>query len=347
MVQKRIMRVCKFNWNTIIQWQVFDMEFYIYNTADERIGLLQNYHSVQWMKQYQECGEFQIVLPVCDEYVEVMRIGNYIVKSDDKTMGFIQYIKQTETEIEVRGYLDLFKDRSHIDNCRIQSLEDLCDLLRKNQRALNFQIMQKHPKVSCDLLMEPGELSECITSLCKDTGIGYRFLHPYQLEFYRGIENKNGILSEPFGTILEQKYIEDCSNWKNSAIVIGEEWNGVRDQVEVCLGLPKKELYVDASNIKHEYKDGDGIKHVYTDEEYQILLKGKGMDELTAYQITSSFTCEIDTKNTSFCYGKDWNLGDSIHVISQSYGISGDFQVLAVKEIFEDTYTLCAVFGTR
>ena len=70
--------------------RVFNMEFYIYDRNDDKVGVLDNYSSIQWISNYDTTGEFWIVAKETDLNLMNLITGNRILKTDDNTIGFIK-----------------------------------------------------------------------------------------------------------------------------------------------------------------------------------------------------------------------------------------------------------------
>lgn len=110
-----------------------------------------------------------------------------------------------------------------------------------------------------------------------------------------------------------------------------ESWDKLqsilKDTYDVCgdvqdnstIGLDRRELFVDATNVPSSYTyypDGQTeFTYILDRGAFLATLKDKALSELTipANRPTKNFDCEIETK-VSFQFGKDYGIGDVIEV---------------------------------
>ena len=59
------------------------MELYVYNMDLDLIGVIDEYTSLIWAKRYQDIGDCEVQVPANTEYIDYLKIGNYIQRSDD------------------------------------------------------------------------------------------------------------------------------------------------------------------------------------------------------------------------------------------------------------------------
>ena len=326
------------------------MEIFIYDKNRERIGILQNYTSIQWQKCYDERGEFLIVMNETEDSMNY-QIGNLLYKNDDKTIGYIEYVSSAEGKLELRGHLDNLSDRINYATAKIEHVEkDVYDLINANKRGLEITTAQLQGLTqtisSTETTYKP--LSETISSICKLSGLGYRQVKSGDtfglFELYKGGLNEDGVLSEDFNNLFVKEYLQDISKFKNYAIVAGEGEGSARRIVYVdrSAGGPKCELFVDARDLQKTYRDDKDVEHTYTDAEYDNVLKQRGEQKLDEVKQIESFKIDYDVTNESFKYGRDWFLGDILKAKSSHYGFVKHMRASKINEVYESDYKVVA-----
>lgn len=326
------------------------MEIYIYKNH-VRIGVLQNYVSIQWQKCYNERGEFMIVVNEDTDNLQLFQIGNLLYKTDDRTLGYIEYICSKDGQIEVRGHLDNLDDRINYATAVIRDVEkDIYALIDANKRGLEIITA---PINDLGVTIDPTEttykpLSETISSVCKLSGLGYRMIKDGDVfglfELYKGELNEDGVLSEEFNNLFVKEYLKDISKFKNYAIVAGEGEGTDRKIVYVdrSAGGSKYELYVDARDMQKTYRDDKDAEHTYTDDEYAGILRQRGEQKLDEVKQIETFKIDYDVTNESFKYGRDWFLGDILKGKSERYGFVKYLRASKIKEVYESAYSVVA-----
>lgn len=91
-------------------------------------------------------------------------------------------------------------------------------------------------------------------------------------------------------------------------------------------GLDRRELWIDARDLQSETDDGGTL----TPEEYSALLTSRGLTRLAQNQLVQSFAAVVRTRNPTYQYGVDFQLGDTITATDDRLGISADAVVEGV-----------------
>ena len=74
--------------------------FYIYNAARERIGILQHDDAVQWLENYQSPGEVKIDAQATQANYAMLIEGNRIYNADTNTVARICHVDLVQTDAE-------------------------------------------------------------------------------------------------------------------------------------------------------------------------------------------------------------------------------------------------------
>lgn len=182
------------------------------------------------------------------------------------------------------------------------------------------------------------DLLNVISKLCKEEEIGFKVTLNDKNQFvfkliagadrtYNQTKNPYVLFSPKRKNIVNTNYLESTKEYKNVALIVGEtetktdadgneyvvsridyEFSVLNDdQTYVFTGLDRREVFVDATSLKLEDDDG-GIR---TAEEYQALLKKRGIDALIDSAITTAFDGEL-APGVMYEYGKDYYIGDLV-----------------------------------
>jgi hypothetical protein len=139
------------------------------------------------------------------------------------------------------------------------------------------------------------------------------------------------IFSTDFDNILTPHFIQSLLNTANVGYAGGggDEANRLIQKIGNMAGFERIEAFLDCSQAANTTE--------------LIVL---GTQKLNELKETKAFEFSIIPDNT-FCYEKDYDLGDTITAQSKNWGITMDAQIVEIKEIYEaDGFKLEATFGT-
>lgn len=148
---------------------------------------------------------------------------------------------------------------------------------------------------------------------------------------YEQTDNPPVVFSAKFTNLKSSNYLESSANYKNVAYVSGERYSD--DEIDKyhqtavigsARGLDRRELFVDASSIRHELDDGT----IYGTTTYENMIKQKGESELNkdenAYQ--KKYEGEGDDAASNYVFMQDYTIGDTVEIITE-YGMSNSVRV--------------------
>lgn len=92
-------------------------------------------------------------------------------------------------------------------------------------------------------------------------------------------------------------------------------------------GLSRREIFIDARDLQSD-SDPD---NPMTADEYAALLVNRGQQKLAENQLVRSFSAEVRTYDSTYPYGEDFQLGDTITVTDERLGITVDAVVYGVE----------------
>ena len=113
------------------------------------------------------------------------------------------------------------------------------------------------------------------------------------------------------------------------------------------IGDDRRELWVDARDISTTYQvatptgevDEDGnpeydyTKHTYTAEEYEALLRTRGLEKLA--EKIRKLEVTVEASQSLMIYGKDYFLGDILLVKLTHYGLKLSARLIGVRTTYE------------
>lgn len=185
------------------------------------------------------------------------------------------------------------------------------------------------------------EIYTVVNKLCVENEIGFKVTlndnNQFVFKLYAGVDRSYGTDDEPqfvnpyvvFSpnneNIINTSYIDSDSSFKNITLVVGEseydedgnEISRVAYELGSATGLERREIFTDATSLSFEDEDGG----VLTGEQYQALLKQKGIDTLMEHTSVTAFDGEIEA-HTVYKYGVDFFVGDIVQMANE-YGHEG------------------------
>lgn len=261
------------------------------------IGMIDAAESVLWNPKYNDVGECEIYIPCSEEYLSMLRRGNYIYRFDDDMFCKIKSVA-IDTDAENGDYIvATAKDICSILSGRIVRWNiafsgTLGDFIKKvlddnvinpaqAHRALsNFEfytsnLSQFNEKVEVSAFTD--DILQLVLATCKTHSVGFRVsfnieTHKLTFRLYRG-KNKASITGEEYvefspeyANILSSHYKEDEGNFKN-VVYVGYKSANKDDDTVHLYSYPDDE-YVTTGEERHEmYVDGTGTSREITYEE--------------------------------------------------------------------------------
>lgn len=335
------------------------MHLMIFDKSGKRVGILQNYTSIQWKRKYAEAGQFEIhVRPTKENLANIKEGVTRFVNQETQEIGFVSFFHDEESEddaqsdIEIRGYMDNLDQRINTRTWKFGTNveSDVIDCIEFNQRGLDINFLETQGIQVSGLDMESTweTLRDTVQLVCEQTGLGYRMLADKlagkspealnQFGLYKG-QKRNVKFSDKLSNITFQSVERDLSDYKNFAYVCAQGEGDERTVVEVDLsnGGERYEIYVDSRNTSKKYTDSSGQEKTYTDTEYKNLLYNEGLEELAQHSSIVQFNVTVDPNDPLFRFRIDYDLGDIVTVESVKYNIQNTlYRISGITEIDED-----------
>lgn len=348
---------------------MFDI-LYVYSGA-ERIGVLQNEKSIQWIENYRNSGEAKIVCVATAENVALLALGNRIYNPDTRTIADIVATDVVEWSGEAELTVRAQTSAAELNRRVIMATEVISNveagmrrIYTNNRRDLPIVLGTEKgftetisKEITWDTVLEAYQV------LSEASGLGFRVKFDpatgtEALEVYKGTdrtsgEHYNGYFSTELGNMLNFSLGKNENSHCNVAIVAGEGEGKDRVVVIVSLGnhqgRNRRELYVNASSTRKEYQiltpTGQVDEHgnptytsttgTYTDAQYATMLRQVGISELLKNITTITVSSEVTQNPLEF--GKDYFLGDILPLKSVLYNMNISARVLSATFIREET----------
>ena len=339
------------------------MNLFTLNTNFAVHSIIDSYKSFIWTDRYDECGDFELYLPMTSDIEEAIPIGYYLQNSDsNRTMIVEQHKITTDPEdgdwlIVTGRSLESILDRRVVwgqvsyTSSLLQSV--IFDLLNDNiisptdtDRQITSFITESNSDTRLSEMILSAQyagdnLYDVIQALCAAFSVGFSVTlnSSNQLVFklYVGVDrtydqstNPYVIFSPEFDNLLNSEYFRSLQTYKNTILVGGEGEGSAKVYAAVGsgdTGLDRRETYVDAHDISSNTDSG-----TLTQEEYLNQLAQKGTEELENYPAITAFDGEMDATRL-FVYGRDYFCGDIVQV-EDAYGHTSTSRI--TEMIFSD-----------
>lgn len=268
------------------------MEFMVLDKNYDAIAMIDTFTSAIWTVRYDEAGDFELYTPVRLDYLQAMRIDNYLWNRDSDRLMIIETV-EIETDIEQgpqlvvtgRSLESILERRIITSGTTFSGNVQSIIISMLNAEVINASMKRRIPLFSYKLSTDPritgtsmeftarGEnLYDMICSLCQECKIGWKILPKgtggFEFELFVGTDrsydqnaNPYVVFSPSFENLLNSNYIKSYKAYKNSVYAVGTY------QKEVI--------------IKNKYKNDEGdwvVEEQTTYEEDEVTAWGFSED---------------------------------------------------------------------
>ena len=339
------------------------------DTSFTRIGCIDDYISLIWTTRYYEHGDFQIQVPITVENVNMLAIGNYILRDDNANVGIIEkvdliYSETNERILTVSGrFATCILGRriiaeqtvvsGAISSCINQLITDaIINPAIIARKISNFVLGNYTISTLIEAQYTGKNLYEVIAELALQYGFGFKVTlndnNEFVFECYQGEDrsynqnvNPYVIFSDEYDNLINSDYQMDASGMITDVLAAGEGEGDQRRTIWVSndeepTGLNRYEYYDDSRNTSSN--EGE-----ISDQEYMEQLAEDGRMDLTKYTVT--FAGEADSSNVVF--GKNVNVGDLVTIENSILGLASTVRIIELIESVEPSgaYSIIPTFG--
>ncbi len=322
------------------------MQLLALNTDFQPVAYLP-YFNLQWTREYYEIGQFSARIAAAD-YDPAMA---YLYTPDRPETGIIQKVELTDTVkgrfVQLSGYFleailnDKIVHPTYYANGSIPAT--VVTMLRQYKADIPLLTVADAPvgPASNTSWQETGgQLADVAYTKLQTVQYSLRCRYDYvansiTAEVWQGLdrtqeqtENPFVTFSDGFGNLAEVDASVDRSNYKNYAVVAGQDRSDNRKiaYADLSGGGYKRILYVDARGERWDPEK-------QSEAEYMSGLQQLGVDKLLDYVVTSNV--DIQASSSGFEYLQDWDLGDLVDVIVDEIGLAMQARIITVREVFK------------
>lgn len=349
------------------------MDIYVLNQSFEKIGVIDYYESIIWTTRYFEAGDFEIKIPAGSPNIGLLAKDNYLRRFDDETVMIVERLNII-TDIEdgnfilasgrcLKSILDrriiwkLQTYRGTPENC-IRSIltRNIINPAVAARKISNFTLDTAQGFTGSIETQYTGDnVLDVVIEICQAAGLGFKILlenNKFKFILFKGDDRSHKqsvnlpvVFSPDNDNIINTDYTEEKTYYKNIALIAGEGEGVDRayNSIGTASGLQRRELWVDANDVKKEVEAEDGTKTTLTAAQYNAALAQRGAEKLADVSITQTFEGSVDTQ-TLYKYKEDFHLGDIVTAVNE-YGITAAPRITEIIESEDkDGYSVIPTF---
>ena len=304
--------------------------FNVYDRNLNRIGVIETWVSLLWNEGYNTLGDFCIEVQQTKEMAQLLKIGNYVGRSDFKTLCLIRSLEVKDNTIVANGHpaVSILGERVSIKTVDNQNAEEALRTLVGEMaewscvevgNAVGFTDKFER-QISDKTVLEYCE------EICAELDMGFTLRHDRTarkllFEVYKPEIDKNLKFATKFGNLAEVVYSETDNKYKHVAVVAGAGEGDLRVTVYAgdvdSVGNDRRELYVDARQM--QFEDGE------TEDAYKERLRNFGLEKLAESIKIENINVQIDTED----FGKSIELGEIVTCILDDIGVKLQSRIIA------------------
>lgn len=332
------------------------MQLYIYNSNREPMGIVESFEYLRWTRRYSQCGSFEIKAIATPENTALLKEGNIIWKNDDEEAGIIEHLQLSHTDqefITARGrFATSFLSRrivwgteklsDDLSVCVEQLLDNnLINPTDTNRQITGISFSSPNLGIPVSTQISHRSLMDAVTGLCTSSDIGIKTVFTpatglFTVKLYNGADSQ-AVFSKEYENLTEQIYTESAADYANTALIGGEGEGAGRTFVAITSGSgeTRREIFVDAKDLRAE---DFGAEYINT-------LTFRGQSKLNEQAIQYSFDTSVNPHG-NLTYKIDFDLGQTVKVISKAWGVSMTTRITEVEETYDaDGQSISVVFG--
>lgn len=324
------------------------MDLTILDTDRTPLCVLDVYNSFIWTDRYFKYGDFELHASMSEVLLQYLKQDYYITNANSEHVMIIEKLLiNSDTEngnsitVSGRSLESLLERRivwkrttlsGNLQNAIKKLLNENVISPKDSSRKIEDFIFEESTDPAITELTIKGQytgdnLYEVITSICQENGIGFKVtmndLNQFVFKLYSGVDRSYGqsvnpyvVFSPNFENIIESNYIESKMGLKNVALIGGEGEGTARKYTSVgtASGLERRELFIDARDVRSEDDNGNSISEAV----YLEQLRQRGREKLAENVDVVAFEGEADV-STMFTYGVDFFMGDIVQIANE-YG---------------------------
>ena len=354
--------------------------FRVTNSDFEAIGDLSQFISLVWPDAYRGYSKFEIVAPITNENIEILKHGN-IVWCGGENAGIIEVIKSTvgengEKRFHIKGRTlesllcrriiwGTYVNSSKADTMMYDMVYLCCINPADTTRRIPYFVsgrnlgignyVQQYQKTG-------GELYTALDTLAAENDLGFSIKFKpkdKQLEFNvnygvdRTVDQNTYspvVFSTDLDDIISSEYYSNTGGLKTVAFVQGEDTSPNRKSITTgditSFGLDRRELYVDARDLQSTVTNQSGNTTTIPQNKYMQMLSQRGMEKLSECTSVETFDATLrQFGDIQYVIGRDYFKGDRVTVIDNELGVKVSARITEIEESYKDNYSMKLTFG--
>lgn len=324
------------------------MELYLLDNNFIKIGYIDIYESLIWVKRYNSKGALDLqVLPSQD-----FKKGYYLQRNDDDTLMKIQALEYKNNELIIGAedcqcllyqriiWKTIVFSGTVEDFIRKIINDNIINPTNEKRKIPNFYMTERKGfEDTIEAQTDYENVGEKIEELCKTYDYGFRVIYKdnaFYFDLYKG-NNSSCVFSPEYENLGDSSFKTDNAEYKNICLVGGEGDGIARRTESVSLdntepeGTARYEMFLDESSLSIEQETE--VEELI----YRKQLQSEGLQELKNIT-TDEF--EGDVVLETYKYKTDYNLGDNVY-IKDKYGNEANRRIREVTETWDvDGYSL-------
>lgn len=342
------------------------MDIYVLNLNAEILGIVDNFKSIIWTRQWFGQGDFQLVVPATDKHIDLLQKDRLLCRDQDRTSNRFDNVMLIEnigvvTDWEngntitvtgrslknIIGRRIVWKQMNLTGNAESSIQQVITDNIinpedtgRKISNFILADAVGITDTLDAQLLGE--NIAEWLESVSNTYGFGWDvFINDKKFVFtllngtdrsYNQTTTAPVVFSPEFDNLLSSNYSYGRAEYKNAALV-GGEGEGINRRTATIgdsTGLDRYETFVDGSSVS---SNGE----IITVEQYTKLLEDYGKDQLGTTAYTEKFD-GTTVPDGNYVLNTDYFLGDVVQVVNE-YGISATPRIIEIIESEDENGT--------
>lgn len=349
----------------------------------DSLGEINKFTSLMWPDKFNGYSTFELNVPLTQENRNLIKKGN-ILWCGGENACIIEIIQSNMDENGQKTYKVRGRSLEMLLTTRI--VWGTYNCVNKYSSTAMYEIVnencvnpsnsaRKIPFLECaedeklgkitSFQKTGGEVYTALQSIAADVDLGFDIIFKPRekkllFKVTKGVDrstvsasddgSKLVIFSTDLDDILSSSYYTNNQDVKTLAYVAGEGQGAERKHLtsgdNASSGFLRRELYVDARDLRTEILSEDNTVITITDDEYIELLNERGNEKLAERIEVETFEAKMRvTGEIQYVYGVDYFKGDKVIIQDTELGIQVIAKVTEVSQNYDDEYELVITFG--
>lgn len=329
---------------------------HVLNGLSGVVGVVEVIESVIWNTQFYTLNDFELILPMTQEMMDLLEPGRYLVRDVDiHAGGEYRNVMQIENitlsfasekgwmmKISGSGLKKIVGQRvvwsqTNFENTNVETairsvITDNIINPSVTARKINNFILDTAVGFTdtFDAQLFSEDISKWLQDTCTTYGYGWDVYikgGKYVFALIKGTDRTYGqsvvdpvVFSPEYDNLSSAEYEYRKADYYNTALIggEGEGTEQVTTSVGSATGLDRYETYVNGSQVS---SNGE----IITMQTYLSMLQTYGTEQLTSKETLEKFTGEI-IQNGMYTLNEDYFLGDKVSIIFQ--GIQASSRII-------------------